>query len=79
MIDKILEDKAADKRFVGAFLLKDSSQFRSGVPSSWISEAEPKEEDKLRGVSLYKQLYEYGTLCKVCLSFFCSSVSLAYQ
>lgn len=64
MLDKILEDKAADKRFVGAFLLKDSSH-RSGVPSSWIGEAETKEEDKLKGLALYKQLNEIGTLCKV--------------
>ncbi|MCO5547620.1 hypothetical protein L7F22_001071 [Adiantum nelumboides] len=65
LLDKILEDKAADKRFVGAFLVKDSAQHRSGFPSSWIADSDTKAEDKLKGLALYKQLYEIGTLCKV--------------
>lgn len=65
LLDKILEDKAVDRRFVGAFLIKYSSQQRSGVPSSWVHEGETRDDDKLKGASLYKQLHEYGTLCKV--------------
>ncbi|KAI5064203.1 hypothetical protein GOP47_0020873 [Adiantum capillus-veneris] len=65
LLDKILEDKAADKRFVGAFLVKDSAQHRSGVPSSWVADSDIKAEDKLKGLALYKQLHEIGTLCKV--------------